>query len=114
MDAFEIKEDGLDRETSGLDVLKVDGKEVTSMRIARTVPLILQWDETFDVGADPGTPGDDQELSSALPIHGQAEQTDLATRATCSERGGPGDSPRESAAEQRGESIAAARDAARA
>ena len=55
---------------------------------------------------------DDQELSSALPIHGQAEQTDLATRATCSERGGPGDSPRESAAEQRGESIAAARDAA--
>ena len=53
---FEIKEDGLDRETSDLNVLKVDGKEVTSMRIARTVPLILQWDETFDVGADPGTP----------------------------------------------------------
>jgi hypothetical protein len=31
-----------------MDVLKVDGKEVAR----ETVPLILQWDETFDIGAD--------------------------------------------------------------
>ncbi|MGZ3438649.1 MAG: arylsulfatase, partial [Polyangia bacterium] len=24
--------------------------------IAHTVPLIMQWDETFDIGADTGTP----------------------------------------------------------
>ena len=27
----------------------------------RTVPIILQWDETFDIGADAGTPVDDKD-----------------------------------------------------
>jgi arylsulfatase len=40
----------------GLGVLKVDGKEVARQKMEHTVPLILQWDETFDVGADTGTP----------------------------------------------------------
>jgi len=40
----------------GLGVLKVDGKEVASQEMQHTVPLILPWDETFDVGADTGTP----------------------------------------------------------
>jgi len=31
----------------------------------RTVPLILQWDETFDIGADTGTPVDDQDYREA-------------------------------------------------
>jgi hypothetical protein len=39
-------------------VLKVDGEEVASQTMERTVPLILQWDENFDVGADTGTPVD--------------------------------------------------------
>ena len=26
-----------------------------------SVPLILQWDETFDIGADTGTPVDDRD-----------------------------------------------------
>src|SRR5215467_4268026 len=37
-------------------VLKVDGKEVASQKMERTIPLILQWDENFDIGADTGTP----------------------------------------------------------
>jgi hypothetical protein len=37
-------------------VLKVDGKEVARQTMAHTIPLILQWDENFDIGADTGTP----------------------------------------------------------
>ena len=37
-------------------MLKVDGKEVARQRIEHTVPLVMQWDENFDIGADTGTP----------------------------------------------------------
>jgi len=40
----------------GTGVLKVDGKEVARQTIERTIPLIMQWDENFDIGADTGTP----------------------------------------------------------
>jgi hypothetical protein len=37
-------------------VLKVDGKEVARQTMEHTIPLIMQWDENFDIGADSGTP----------------------------------------------------------
>jgi len=37
-------------------VLKVDGKEVARQSVEHTIPLIMQWDENFDIGADTGTP----------------------------------------------------------
>ncbi len=40
----------------GTGVLKVDGKEVARQTVDRTIPLLLQWDESFDIGADTGTP----------------------------------------------------------
>ena len=40
----------------GEGVLSVDGKEVARQTMEHTIPLILQWDENFDVGADTGTP----------------------------------------------------------
>jgi arylsulfatase len=40
----------------GTGVLKVDGNEVARQTVERTIPLILQWDENFDIGADTGTP----------------------------------------------------------
>ena len=43
-------------------MLKVDGKEVATQKMERTLPLILQWDENFDVGADTGTPVDDRTI----------------------------------------------------
>jgi arylsulfatase A-like enzyme len=43
----------------GTGVLKVDGKEVARNSMERTIPLILQWDENFDIGADTGTPVSD-------------------------------------------------------
>jgi hypothetical protein len=40
----------------GTGVLKVDGKEMARNSMERSIPLILQWDENFDIGADTGTP----------------------------------------------------------
>jgi arylsulfatase len=40
----------------GTGVLKVDGKEVARQSMDHTMPLIVEWDENFDIGADTGTP----------------------------------------------------------
>lgn len=64
---FDFKYDGLGfgtlafNTTSGIGrggegVLKVDGKEVARQKMDHTIPLLLQWDENFDIGADTGTP----------------------------------------------------------
>ena len=36
----------------GTGVLKVDGKEVATKKMPKTLPMILQWDESFDIGSD--------------------------------------------------------------
>jgi len=64
---FDFKYDGLGFATlafnnvsgigrGGTGVLRVDGQEVARQSIAHTIPLIMQWDENFDIGADTGTP----------------------------------------------------------
>jgi arylsulfatase len=69
---FDFKYDGLGAATlafnnmsgigrSGTGVLKVDGREVAREKMERTLPLILQWDETFDIGSDTGTPVEDRD-----------------------------------------------------
>ena len=61
---FDFKYDGLGAGTlafnnlsglgrSGTGTLKVDGKEVQSIKMPRTLPMILQWDESFDVDPTP-------------------------------------------------------------
>ena len=37
---------------SGTGTLKVDGKVVDTKTMPKTLPMILQWDEAFDVGSD--------------------------------------------------------------
>jgi arylsulfatase len=60
---FDFKYDGLGVGTlafnnmsglarSGTGVLKVDGKEVQTIKMERTLPMTLQWDESFDIGSD--------------------------------------------------------------
>jgi hypothetical protein len=67
---FDFKYDGLGAGTlafnnlsgigrGGVGVLKVDGKEVANQKMEHTPPLLLQWDESFDIGADTGTPVSD-------------------------------------------------------
>ncbi len=36
----------------GTGTLKVDGRAVATKRMEKTLPMILQWDEAFDVGSD--------------------------------------------------------------
>ncbi len=36
----------------GTGTLKVDGKVVATKRMEKTLPMILQWDESFDIGSD--------------------------------------------------------------
>ncbi len=38
--------------TGGTGTLKVDGKVVDTKTMERTLPMILQWDESFDIGSD--------------------------------------------------------------
>jgi arylsulfatase len=56
---------------SGTGTLKVDGKTVATQKMERTLPLILQWDENFDVGADTGTPVDDHDYQVPFPFTGK-------------------------------------------
>jgi arylsulfatase A-like enzyme len=55
----------------GTGVLKVDGKEIATQKMAHTIPLILQWDETFDIGADTGTPVDDRDYQVPFKFTGK-------------------------------------------
>ena len=36
----------------GTGTLKVDGKVVATKKMEKTMPIILQWDESFDIGSD--------------------------------------------------------------
>jgi arylsulfatase len=60
---FDFKYDGLGLGTlafnnmsglgrPGTGTLKVDGKAVQTIKMERTLPMILQWDESFDIGSD--------------------------------------------------------------
>ncbi|HYL60028.1 MAG TPA: arylsulfatase, partial [Candidatus Acidoferrales bacterium] len=53
---FDFKFDGGGFGKGGTGTLIVDGKAVDTKHIDHTVPFIFQWDETFDVGIDTGTP----------------------------------------------------------
>lgn len=55
----------------GLGELKVDGKVVASQKMKHTLPLILQWDETFDIGSDTGTPVNDKDYQVPFKFTGK-------------------------------------------
>jgi arylsulfatase A-like enzyme len=85
---FDFKYDGLGMGTlafnnmsgigrSGTGVLKVDGKEVATQKMERTIPFILQWDENLDVGADTGTPVDDQDYQVPFKFTGKLNKLTL-------------------------------------
>jgi arylsulfatase len=61
----------------GTGVLKVDGNAVATQTLPHTLPLILQWDENFDVGADTGTPVDDQDYQVPFTFTGTLNKLTL-------------------------------------
>ena len=52
----------------GTGTLKVDGKDVATQRMARTLPMILQWDESFDIGSDTLTGVNDADYKPPFPL----------------------------------------------
>ena len=61
----------------GTGELVVDGKVVSTQKLKRTLPLILQWDETFDIGSDTGTPVDDKDYQVPFTFQGKLEKLTL-------------------------------------
>jgi arylsulfatase len=52
----------------GTGTLKVDGKEVQTLRMKNTLPMILQWDEAFDIGSDTLTGVNDADYKPPFPL----------------------------------------------
>jgi len=76
---FEFKYDGLGVGTlafnnmsglarPGTGILKVDGKEVATKKMEKTLPMILQWDEAFDIGSDTLTGVNDADYLPPFPL----------------------------------------------
>jgi len=65
---FDFKQDGSNFGAGGTGTLSVDGKVMDTKKVEHTVPFIFQWDETFDVGMDTGTPVAFVEHNYSLPF----------------------------------------------
>src|SRR5450631_1003274 len=76
---FDFKYDGLGVGTmafnnfsgigkGGNGTLKVDGTAVATKRMEKTIPIILQWDESFDIGSDTITGINDADYLPPFPL----------------------------------------------
>jgi arylsulfatase len=76
---FDFKYDGLGAGTlafnnmsglgrPGTGTLKVDGKAVQTIAMPHTLPMILQWDESFDIGSDTLTGINDADYTPPFPL----------------------------------------------
>ncbi|CAJ0887930.1 arylsulfatase [freshwater sediment metagenome] len=62
---------------SGTGVLKVDGAVVAEQKMERTLPLILQWDESLDIGSDTLTGVNDADYQPPFAFNGKIEKITL-------------------------------------
>ncbi|HKY61912.1 MAG TPA: arylsulfatase, partial [bacterium] len=85
---FDFKYDGLGAGTlafnsysglgsGGTGTLKVDGKVVQTIAMDKTLPTILQWDESFDIGSDTLTGVNDADYKPPFPFTGKLEKLTL-------------------------------------
>ncbi|MCX7348928.1 MAG: arylsulfatase [Alphaproteobacteria bacterium] len=76
---FDFKYDGLGAGTlafnnfdgvgrPGIGTLSVDGNVVATQTMDRTLPMTLQWDESFDIGSDTLTSVDDADYQTPFPL----------------------------------------------
>jgi arylsulfatase len=56
---------------SGTGTLKVDSREVDTKRMEKTLPMILQWDESFDIGSDTLTGVNDTDYQPPFTFTGK-------------------------------------------
>lgn len=85
---FDFKYEGLGAETlqygspsglgrSGTCYLKVDGEIVEMNKMEKSVPMLMQWCESFDVGADTGSPVDDNDYKTPFIFTGKLNKLTL-------------------------------------
>jgi arylsulfatase len=55
----------------GTGTLSVDGKVVQTQAMPKTLPMILQWDESFDIGSDTLTGVNDADYKPPFPLTAQ-------------------------------------------
>jgi arylsulfatase A-like enzyme len=58
----------------GTGTLKVDGKVVQTITMPRTLPMILQWDESFDIGSDTLTGVNDADYQPPFTFTGKLDK----------------------------------------
>jgi Sulfatase len=68
---FDFKYDGPGIAKGGTGVLKVDGNEVRTLQVPKTVPFLLPGDESFDVGVDTRTGVNDQDYQVPFRFNGK-------------------------------------------
>jgi len=85
---FDFKYDGLGAGTlafnnmsglgrPGIGTLKVDGKVVDTKKMEKTLPMILQWDESFDIGSDTLTGVNDADYKPPFPLTAKLDKLTL-------------------------------------
>jgi arylsulfatase len=85
---FEFKYDGMGPGTlafndfsgvgrPGTGTLKVNGKAVDTKKMDKTLPMILQWDESFDIGSDTLTGVNDADYKPPFTFTGKLNKLTL-------------------------------------
>jgi hypothetical protein len=67
---FDFTYDGPGVAKGGTGVLKVDGKDVDTQKMPRTIPFLMPVDETFDVGIDTRTSVNEQDYQVPFAFDG--------------------------------------------
>jgi hypothetical protein len=70
---FDFKYDGPGIAKGGTGVLKVDGNEVRTLQVPKTIPFLLPADETFDVGIDTRTGVNDLDYQVPFRFNGKID-----------------------------------------
>jgi len=85
---FDFKYDGMGPATiafgsyagigrGGTGVLMVDGKEVATQKMEKTIPFVLQWDESLDIGSDTETGVNDADYQPPFKFSGTLNKVTL-------------------------------------
>jgi arylsulfatase len=61
----------------GTGTLKVDGKVVDTKEMKKTLPMILQWDESFDIGSDTLTGVNDADYKPPFALTAKLDKLTL-------------------------------------
>jgi arylsulfatase len=71
---FDFQYDGPGFGKGGTGVLSVDGKEVARKTMPHTIPFLISFDESFDVGVDTRTGVDDNDYQVPFRFTGKLDK----------------------------------------